>query len=110
LLINVNISAIDALKNWKNVIDNGDMAGLDNVLEDDFIFENRVGDQEGRDAVLKWANNADFTFNEFIFYHEDESVICGRHSFEEPKEPKQQVMFFTRYENSKCKFWKVHDS
>ena len=43
-------------------------------------------------------------------YHEDENVICGRHSFEAPDEPKQQVMFFARYEDGKCKFWKVHGS
>ena len=106
----MKISAIDALDNWKNAIDNGDIAGLDYMLADDFTFENRAGDQESKDTVLEWANDADFTCNEFIVYHEDESVICGRHSFEEPNEPKQQVMFFARYENDKCKFWKVHGS
>ena len=106
----MKISAIDALNNWKNAIDNGDIAGLDNMLADDFTFENRAGDKEGKDAVLEWANNADFTCNEFIVNHEDQNVICGRHSFEEPNEPKQQVMFFARYEDGECKFWKVHGS
>ena len=106
----MKISAIDALNNWKNAIDNGDIAGLDNMLADDFTFENRAGDKEGKDAVLEWANNADFTCNEFIVNHEDQNVICGRHSFEEPNEPKQQVMFFARYEDGEGKFWKVHGS
>ena len=106
----MTISAINALNNWKNAIDNGDMAGLDNMLADDFIFENRAGDKDNRNTVLEWANNADFTCNEFIVYHEDENVICGRHSFEAADEPKQQVMFFARYEGGKCIFWKVHGS
>ena len=106
----MNISAIDALNNWKNAIDNGDLVGLDNMLADDFIFENRAGDKDDKNTVLEWANDADFTCNEFIVYHEDENVICGRHSFEPPDEPKQQVMFFARYESGKCKFWKVHGS
>ena len=106
----MTISAIDALNNWKNAIDNGDLAGLDNMLADDFIFENRAGDKDDRNTVLEWANNADFTCNEFIVYHEDENVICGRHTFEAPNEPKQHVMFFARYEDGKCKFWKVHGS
>ena len=102
------ISAIDTLTNWKNAIDNGDITGLDNLLADDFTFENRAVDKEDKSTVLEWANNADFTCNEFIVYHEDENVICGRHSSELPNEPKQQVMFFARYKNGKCKFWKIH--
>ena len=39
------ISEIDALTNWKNAIDNGDITGLDNMLADDFTFENRAGDK-----------------------------------------------------------------
>ena len=89
----MKISAIEALDNWKNAIDNGDIAGLDNMLADDFTFENRAGDQEDKVSFLEWANDADFTCNEFFVYHEDENMICGRHSFEEPNEPKQQVMF-----------------
>ena len=42
----MTISAIEALNNWKNAIDNGDMAGLDKMLADDFIFENRTGDKD----------------------------------------------------------------
>ena len=41
----MTISAIEALNKWKIAIDNGDMAGLDNMLADDFIFENRAGDK-----------------------------------------------------------------
>ena len=62
----MTISAIDALNNWKNAIDNGDITGLDNMLADDFTFENRAGDKEDKSTVLGWANNADFTCNEFI--------------------------------------------
>ena len=62
----MTISAIDALNNWKNAIDNGDLAGLDNMLADDFIFENRAGDKDDKNTVLEWANDADFTCNEFI--------------------------------------------
>ena len=29
----MTISALDALNNWKNAIDNGDIAGLDNMLQ-----------------------------------------------------------------------------
>ena len=50
-------------------------------------------DKPYKNTVLEWANDADFTCNEFIVYHEDENVICGRHSFEVTDEPKQQVMF-----------------
>ena len=59
----MTISAIEALNNWKNAIDNGDMAGLDNMLADDFIFENRAGDKDDKKTVLEWANDADFTCN-----------------------------------------------
>ena len=67
-------------------------------------------DKPYKNTVLEWTNDADFTCNEFIVYHEDENVICGRHSFEATDEPKQQVMFFARYEGGKCKFWRVHGS
>ena len=67
-------------------------------------------DEPYKNTVLEWANDADFTCNEFIVYHEDENVICGRHSFEATDEPKQQVMFFARYAGGRYKFWRVHGS
>jgi hypothetical protein len=82
--LTLKISAIDALNNWRTAIDNGDLAGLDNLLADDFTFENRAGDHVNKNAVLEWANKADFTCNDFVVYHEDENVVCYRHSFEEP--------------------------
>ena len=73
----MTISAINALNNWKNAIDKGDLAGLDNMLADDFIFENRLGDKDDKNTVPEWANNADFTCNEFIVYHEDDVCFVG---------------------------------
>jgi len=49
----MTISAIEALNNWKNAIDNGDLAGVDSMLADDFIFENRVGDKDDKNTVLE---------------------------------------------------------
>lgn len=104
----MTLSAMDALNVWKTTFATGATEALDQMLAEDFSFENTAGEKEDKASVLAWAKEGGFKVNEFLVYHEDDHVICGRHTYEVEGEPTALIMFFARYENGKCKFWKVH--
>ncbi len=78
------------------------------MLAADLVFENREGKRETKSEVLKWAKEGGFAIDEFNVFHEDENVICGTHTYEAEGEPNLILMFFAKFENGKCTFWKVH--
>ena len=103
----MTISAIKALEAWRSAISQGDVSDLDEMLAEDLVFENSEGNRETKSEVLEWAKAGGFAINPLNVYHEDENVICGTHTYEAEGEPNWVVMYFAKFENGKCTFWKV---
>lgn len=102
------LSGIEKLNMWQKAFSTGDTSEVSNMLADDYVFENTEGNNENKSEVLRWVAESGQSIGDFKIYHEDDNIICGRHSYKQEGEPEWQVMFFARFENNKCKFWKVH--
>jgi hypothetical protein len=100
--------ARDSLDKFKTALDDGNTAPLAEMLAENFIFEDSVGDQDGKAAVLAWAGAGGFTVGDWVVFHEDNNVICGTHSRTQDGGPNYIVMYFARFEAKKCVYWKVH--
>ena len=102
------ISATQALDAFNNAFDTGDTSKLADMLSDNFIFKHSDQSEDNRTEVLEWANKPNFTIGDYQIFHEDEHVICGVHSVTEENKPNRSLMFFGKFENGKCTFWKIH--
>ena len=102
------LSAIEKLNMWQKAFSTGDTSEVADMLADDYVFENSEGTTETKSEVLGWVAEGGQSIGDFKIYHEDDNVICGRHSYKQEGAHEWQVMFFARFENNKCKFWKVH--
>ncbi len=104
----MTLSAIEKLNKWEKAFSTGNTSEVEEMLAEDYIFENTDGNHETKNEVLSWVSKGGQSIGDFKVYHEDESIICGRHSYKQDGEHEWEVMFFARFENNKCKFWKVH--
>ena len=104
----MTLSAIEKLNKWEKAFSTGNTSEVEEMLAEDYVFENTDGNHETKNEVLSWVSEGGHSIGDFKVYHEDESTICGRHSYKQDGEPEWEVMFFARFENNKCKFWKVH--
>ena len=102
------LSGIEKLNVWQKAFSTGDTSEVANMLDEDYVFESTEGNNETKSEVLGWVAEGGHSIGDFKIYHEDDNVICGRHSYKQEGEPEWQVMLFARFENNKCKFWKVH--
>lgn len=101
-------SAARALEAWRSALSHGDTTELDAMLAANLVFENSSGNRETKPEVLEWAGAGGFSISLLSVYHEDERTICGTHTHETEGEPNRIMMFFARFENGRCTFWKVH--
>ena len=87
------LSGIEKLNVWQKAFSTGDTSEVANMLADDYVFESTEGNNETKSEVLGWVAEGGHSIGDFKIYHEDDNVICGRHSYKQEGEPEWPVSY-----------------
>ena len=81
-----NITFIDSMKAWGNAMHNGDSSELENILSDDFVWENIAMDGTSSKAeTIKFATGIkkevpSFQIGNYKSLYEGDGLLVGTHS------------------------------
>ena len=65
----MTLSAIEKLNKWEKAFSTGNTSEVDEMLAEDYVFENTDGNHETKNEVLSWVSEGGQSIGDLKVYH-----------------------------------------
>ena len=105
--LEMTITALEALKIWKEGFENGSSDAVSKIITDDFIFIGGTSGTRSREETLTWVSSTpDLIMDDLEVLYENNEVMVCLHSVVRAG-VNGQVMAFARKKDAKLSYWRV---